>query len=447
MKKNMKKILLGLVAALTVSGGAYAQDYLQDENWGTNPEQRHQNVLIFNYFKDAFELKNFNMAVLYMNQLIENSPKAHENIYIRGIAIYKTKIAQATSLAERNVFVDSLMYVYDKRVDAFGDQTENGRGRGFILKAKAADYQTFRQMDRENIQKFYNEAIEATEGKDAMVLNTYFNVLVEDYKSDLVETDLIMGEYDRLAGFMKESDDPEDGQKVLDNLLLSSGAADCENLERIYRPQYEADLNNVELMTKIVGMLGRAKCENEFLLEVAENLYKVDQAPETALALATLFELRGDYEKSLYYWQESVNNESDPLKKTDYIMRAAASALATSNFRQAATFARECLDIDPNNGLAYMIIGQAYGMSVGSSCSDSFTRLTAYWLVVDNLQRARNLLSGDAAQAEVLTRQINQYSASFPSNEECFFRGLSNGDVYTVNCGWISGRTTVRVGR
>lgn len=442
--KNAKKLLFTLVAFLAVTGGVFAQAYLEDEKWGRDPEHRKHNVLIFNHFRDNAEMKNYDLALQYMHELIENAPKSHENIYIRGGNIYKAKITQSKTLKDRGLYTDSLMYIYDKRIEFFG--TDEAK-RAQLLTLKASDYLAYKTMDRENVRRLFNEAIDAGAGKDAQVLNTYFNVLVEDYKADMVETDTIMEEYDRLGKLMKDSNDAEEGQKVLESLLLTSGAADCENLEKIYRPQYEADPNNVELMTKIVGMMSRGKCENEFQLNVAENLYKVSPTPETGLALAMIFEARGEYEKSSFYWQESINNEPDPKKKVDYTMRAAASALALENYRQAVTFARETLEIDPENGLAYMIIGQSYGMTVSTSCSDNFSRSAAFWLVVDNLQKARNLLSGDQNQVDVLTRQINSYSGMFPSNEECFFRSLNNGDSYTVNCGWISGRTIVRVGR
>ena len=50
-------------------------------------------------------------------------------------------------------------------------------------------------------------------------------------------------------------------------------------------------------------------------------------------------------------------------------------------------------------------------------------------------------------QIESIDQQIAGYRAAFPSNEEAFFRGLENGQGYTVNCGWVSGRTTVRLNR
>jgi len=294
------------------------------------------------------------------------------------------------------------------------------------------------------VHQYFKEAIDATEGKDDDLLKRYFATLTNDFKADLVDTDNYISEYERIGELMANAPNSEEGQTALDELFSQTDAADCEILERINRPKYEASPNDVELMKKIMNMMLRAKCSNDFLLEVAENLYKVEKSPETGIYLATLFESRQDFEKSQYYWEESLNNEPDPGKKADYMMRAAASALSSSNYRQAVSFARSVLNIDPNNGLAYMIIGQSYGLSVGSSCSDSFEKFAAYWIVVDNLQKARSLLSGDQHQVEALTKQINQYSTQFPNSEECFFRSLKNGDSYTVNCGWISGRTTVR---
>lgn len=444
--KTAKNFLFTLVAFLALSAGAFAQAL--GPEWGATPEEQQQNGLTYNFFKDSFDQNNYDAAVQYMNELIEKAPRSHENIYIRGGNIYKYKINRATSLQERNMYVDSLMYIYDKRLEAFGDHAD--RGKVYILTTKATDYAAFRALDRDNIRKFYNDAIDATEGKDPQVINAYFNVLKEDYNSDLIETDFLMAEFDRLSAFFADSTAPEmvEGLKTLEQLLIASGAANCDKLEEVYKPQYEADPNNVELMSKIMNMLGRASCSSDFMLLITENLYKAKADPQTGVYLADIFERKGDYEKSLFYWQESIKHETDPTTKAAYILRAATSSLATNNYRQAVSFAREALAIEPENGLAYMIIGQGYGASASSACSDAFERSAIFWLAVDNLQKARALLTGDdSAQTEVLNRSINSFSANFPPNDECFYRGLNSGDSYNVNCGWISGRTIVRVGR
>lgn len=444
--KNAKRLLFSALAALAIVFTANAQgDYRQDPRYGTTPEERQANVLILNYFNDAYAAKNYDAAVQHLRTLLEKAPKATENLYIKGVNIYKQKIAQAQSLEEKNHMVDTLMNLYDLRAANFGDHET--RGTAYILANKAHDYAAFKPADRDNIYAMYEAAINAMGSNvDADLMNTYFNALVEDYKQDMVETDMLLNEYDKLNALFESSQDPAvaEGKKVLESLLISSGAANCENLEKLFKPRFAADPNNVELMTKIVALLSRGKCDSPFQLEVAENLYKVQPTPETGLALAAAFEAKGDYQKSLTYWQEAIDRETNPKTKSNYIMRAAGSALGTNNYRQAADFAKEALAIDPENGIAYMILGQSYGASVSSLCSD-FARQTAYWLVVDTLVKARNLLSGDAAQVETLNKLISSYSAGFPTNEDCFFRDLNPGSGYTVNCGWISGHTTVRV--
>ena len=444
--KNAKKWLLGL-ASLAVCAGAYAQDYMNDPNYGATPEERQRVALVVNLFRDAYEIKNYDQALQYMYELIEKAPKSTLNIYIRGVNMFKTKYNQAQSREMRNQYADSVMYLYDLRVEHFPAPAPPSQGKVELLIAKANDFLVLNPFDRERIRQYFNDAIEATEGKDAILVNTYFKVLVDDYKSDMVGTDELLNEYERLSGFFADTTDPAmaEGLKTFEALLLSSGAANCDKLEELYKPRYEADPNNVELMNKIVNMLGRTKCTSDFMLLVMENLYKVQPDPQTGVFLASFFEQKQDYEKSLFYWQESINSESDPSIKKEYILGAATSALAANNYRQAVTFARQVLDIDPENGNAYMIIGQAYGAGSANTCS-GFDKNAALWLAVDNLQRARGLLSGDAAQTEVLNRMINTLTSGFPTTEECFYMGdgLKTGDSYTVNCGWISGRTTVR---
>jgi tetratricopeptide (TPR) repeat protein len=399
---------------------------------------------MFNMFDDAYKLRNYDALLNYGKILIERAPLSMQNLYVYMGTAYTTKINQATSLPVKNAYVDSLMWVYDKRIEAFGDDAT--RGRAYILPRKAADYLNFRPADRETIRRYYLEAIEASGEQDPTLINTYFSVLADDYRADMIETDVLLGEFEKWNAVL-ENGTPEMKGAVatLEGLLLSSGAATCENLEAIYMPQYEADPNNVELMQKIVTRMSRGECDSEFRLTVAENLYKVQPDPQTGVALAAIFSQRKDYERALYYWEQSIAAETDPETKISYTLNAAASAIALTNYRQAADFARQVIAMDPENGLAYMILGQAQASAIPSNCSDQFTQKAAYWIVVDNLQRARTLLADDAGQVAALNEQINSSSRNFPTNDEAFFNGINSGDGYTVNCGWISGRTTVRV--
>lgn len=440
--KTAKKFLFTLLAVAAVSGATAQLSYKENPNYGATPEEREETARASSYFKNAFDMKNYPRAVQLMNDLIDNHPLATQNTFKRGVMMYQARTKAAASLPERNSMVDSLMMVYDKWNANFGSTDPALKAE--ITRLKAIDYLGFKPADSENVQKFFNDAIAASEGKDVDLIKRYFAVLTSDYKVDLVDTDAYVADYERLSGYLQNAGEAGvEGQEFVEGLFGSTDAASCEMLEELNRPKFDANPNDVELMKKILAAMTRAKCQSDFMLEVAENLYKAEKSPETGLYLAQIFEERLDFEKSLFYWQESIANETDPVKKADYLMRAATSALSSENYRQAVDFARQALDIDRENGTAYLVIGQAYGSSI--VCSD-FMRQAANWLVVDMLQRARALLPADSEQVEVANRLIGSYTARFPSKTDVFFLGLQPGAPFTVNCGIVSGTTTVREG-
>lgn len=447
MKNKFFKSLLvaGMVLAANLAG---AQSFLQDPKYGPDPESRQKNVEILNFFNDAYKSKQYNTAAGYLKHLLQNAPKSTQNLYIYGANIYKNKLAGAKTPEEKKVYLDSLLTVYDLRISNFGDHPK--RGRDYILGLKAQDYLKYNPEDLPGALKIFQEAVAAGgNNADPGTMGIYFYVLVNGFQNDLVETDLVIDEYDRLLQLL--GNDMADSEKnqarsQIEALFAQSGAASCENLEKIYKPKYEADPDNKELLAKIVGLLSRAKCSSPFQFEVAEKYYAIEPTAAGAISLALGFEANKDFEKAYKYYDEAIRMENDPATKLDYMTAAASTALQNNNYRQAAEYAKQAIAADPNSGIAYFLLAQAYASGASSSCS-TFDAQSVFWLVVDNLTKARELMQDDPAQVESITKLIGTYSANFPNNEECFFRTLENGQGYTVNCGWISGRTTVRARR
>ncbi len=443
----MKRLDLKLVLALaltSLSAGAFAQAYLEDPRYGATPEERKQNVLILNFFNDTYNNKNYDGAVQYLQQLMEKAPKATQNIYIKGADIYRNKILRATSLEQKNVLIDSLMLIYDKRIENFGDHAT--RGKGYIMELKAREYITYKPADREGIIKMCQDAIaENGNNSDPDFLNIYFKELTEDYKNDNVEADVLMDEYEKLVKIFDVDPTPEkaEAKKTFEALFVSSGAASCENLEKLFRPRVAAAPTDTALLDKTLGLLMAGNCISDFQLEVGEKFYALKPSSSTALALAAGFEEKKQFDKALKYLNEAIANESDPATKANLCVRIAGSQLGSNNAQEAAKFAKEAIAIDPENGFAYMILAQAY--TVGSNSCSGFDRQSVYWLAYDLLAKACTML--DDEHKKGTDEQLASYRANFPSKEECFFRGLNNGAAYTVKCGWISGSTTVREGR
>lgn len=440
----MKKRVYSLIAAFCLVGGiAGAQDFKDDPRYGADPAAREQNVRILNFFGDAYKAKDYNLATVYLKQLIQDAPKAGQNMYIRGIEIYKAKAAAAQTKEDRRMYVDSILWVYDKRIEAFGEHPT--RGEVYLKGEKAKLFLTLMPADRERLFQLFREALDPKHPFDVGLGVVYFNSAVESFRLDDITPEELILTYEKLSERLEKEQSPEakEAIKTVDDLFATSGAANCETVEKIYKPKYEADPENAQLVETILSLLQRGQCSSDFYLTMLEKYYKVNPKPEVAVQLASIFQEKKDFTKAMEYLRVGITNETDPAKKANFMLQAAGMTLSSGSYREAADFARQALEQDPNSGLAYFLLASAYAGGSGSACSD-FDRQTAFWLIVDNLVQARKLLPADDPQQTNISQMISNYSANFPKTEETFMRDLNPGDSYTVNCGWISGRTTVR---
>lgn len=126
----MKNVKFLLSAALVfLASAALAQDFSapQYAKWGATPEEREQNILNSNFLKESCDNRDYDAAAHYLKGLIDKIPDAAESIYQRGAVVYKNKINRAKSVAEKNMFIDSLMLMYDMRAQYFGDNVKPAR--------------------------------------------------------------------------------------------------------------------------------------------------------------------------------------------------------------------------------------------------------------------------------------------------------------------------------
>lgn len=442
MKKIFCKLTLVFTVLAIASTGVYAQQNF-GEKWGPTPEKQKENVTHFNFYRDAYNNNDYDEALKYLPGLIENAPRGSQNTYVYAINIYKDKILKATSLADKKEFVGKLMELYDYRVTYFGDDAN--RGKGYILALKADDYATYNPADRENVVKYYKDAVDANGDKvDTELVNRYFSELTNDYLDDLVESDDYLEEYDRLEAVMNlpANADKTQDRNTFEALFIKSGAANCENLEKMFAPRVAENPTDIALLEKAAGLLARGNCKGDFYFDVAEKLYEANPSSNTAMILAAGYEERKDYAKSLQYLNAALANETDPELKVNLAIRIAASELGAGNSRSAADFARQAISLSSDNGYAYYILAQTY--AVGASQCTEFNRQSVYWLAYDTLLTAKRLLAGDESQVGDLDSQLARFRANFPTKEECFWRELKEGASYHVSCGWISGSTTVR---
>ena len=441
--KNVK-FLLSAACALAAFV-ATAQDFSDPKYaiWGDTPEERQQNILNSNFLKESCDNKDYDAAAHYLKELLDKCPKASENTFVRGTTLYKNKINRAKSIAEKNVYVDSLLLLYDLRNEYFGSHPK--RGTAYILDRKAREYLTYKPNDRAGIRAAFREAIEAGgDNSDPETVVAYFTNLCDDYKNtDEVMPDEIIAEYDRLLPFFEKNPEASEYKSQFDAAFGLSGAASCENLETLFRGKLEAAPEDEALLAQAVSMMSRAKCDGDFYFAIAEKYYQVKPSSETAMFLAQAFQNKGDYAKADTYLNEALAVEQDPAERQKLLVRIALVGLVANNINDAATAARQARDLNPEDGVPYFVLAQCYASSA-AACG-GFAGQATFWAAYDTMAKAVELLPSDSEYMEHAKTSLGAFRNRFPSSEECFFNELQDGARYTVTCGTAAGvSTTVR---
>ena len=446
----MKSIKLILVAVFAIVGlSAMAQDINYDDpkyaKWGANAEERKEMMLAAQFLKEAVDNRNYDLASSYLKQLMEKAPAGSVNIYTSATKLYKNKINRAANEEEKALLVDSLMWVYEKRLENFANHKKYGKS--YILDRWAREFLNYKPEDREGIRDIFSKAMDASvDGAGAMNLELcviYFSNLSDDFQNGLVAADLIIAEYDRLSpAFDKAEGDAVQYKDQFEAIFGASGAASCENLEALFGKKLAATPDDVATLNQAVTLMSRAGCDSDFFFATAEKLYSVKPSSDIAIFLAQGFQKREEYGKALKYLQESLAVESDPAEKEKLYVRMGMINLATKNFADAMAAAKEIKNLNAENGFAYFIMGQCYASS--GNCGE-FRCQASYWAAYDAMSQAVSLLANDPAIQESAQTMMNHYRAAFPTKEECFFAELTAGARYTIDYGFANGiSTTVR---
>ena len=442
--KNVK-FLLSAVCALFAVAAMAQQDFSDPKYaaWGDTPEERQQNILNSNFLKESCDNKDYNAAAHYLKELLDKCPKASENTFVRGTTLYKNKINRAKSLDEKNMYIDSLMLIYDLRNEYFGDHPK--RGTAYILDRKAREYLIYKPADRKGIRVAFRAALEAGgESTDPETVVAYFSNLCDDYKNtDEVMPDEIIAEYDRLTPFFEKNPEAAEYKSQFDAAFGLSGAASCENLEKLFRSKLEANPDDEALLAQAVGLMSRAKCDGDYYFSIAEKYYQVKPSSETAMFLAQAFQNKKDFTKAKTYLNEALEVEKDPAERQKLLVRIALVGLVSNDIPGAAAAARQARDLNPEDGVPYFVLAQCYASSA-AACG-GFTGQATYWAAYDTMAKAVELLPSDSEYLEHAKTSMSAFRSRFPSSEECFFNELQEGARYTVNCGTAAGiSTTVR---
>lgn len=436
------KILLTVLMLL-----AYlANPVFCQENYGSDPETCKTNLSIYTEYVNQ---KNYHDALPAWRWCFNNCPGATRNIYIHGNAIIEYYIAQTQDPAKKEAYIDTLMMIYDRRIEYFG-QREIQLGR------KAVALLKYRPNSLEEAKKMLDETFNlAGNNTEYFVLGVYFNTAVALLNSGKIEKTEVVDLYSKvsealayqLANETKESLKPKIQEVIntVEELFVNSPAADCATIIALFDPKFAKSPTDIELAKKIIALLDRGRSDecklSDLYLKAAELLFNNEKSATSALSLAQSYFKRGENSKAENFYLEAISLETDNIRKADMNYELALLYFANlKNYPKSRQYARNAIALNPNYGKAYLLIGRCYAAGSGGCGENAFEQKAVNWVIVDQFIKAKNV---DPSVADDANELIGRYSSRFPTQEEGFWYNITEGQSYTVGC-WIGETTTVR---
>ncbi len=412
-----------------------------DAKWGSNPEHCKMNLSLYVEF---YRQNNLNDAYQPWSIVLNECPKASKNLYIHGPKILWYKINNTKDPNIRKKYADTLMLMYDKRIENFGEE-------GKVLGYKGIDFYKLYPDKKKEALDILSKSLDI-DGKssDPAAITTLMSIAVDLYKENKLPAEQILDLYNKcseaLTSQYEAKPDNENIKKAQDNIdlaLINSGVATCEKIVPIFTKKYEANKDNIDMLKVLIKLLARQQCtDSKVYAEASEQLNKLQPSAFSAYSLAQLFVKRNEFSKASSYYLQAINLDSVAEQKAQYYYELAIiTGTKLGQLNTARNYALKAIELKRNWGKPYILIGQFYAQSAKECGEDTYYQSLVYVAAVDKFITARSI---DPDVADEANRLIASYSAMFPTKEDMFFHGDSEGKSYTIGC-WINETIKIRV--
>ncbi len=430
----MKKITLVLLAmAMTFGTIVSAQD-----KYGPNAEECKKYL---SYYQEYYKQKNYDDALPNWRQAMKICPPtASQNMLLNGMVLLGREINKTKDADTRKALIDSLLNLNDIRAEYYPNYAVaamNTKGQ----------YMTQFFKDPKQVYDGLSTIVAANQEKTKpSLLLLQLNSAIDLFKADKLGAEEVINTYQNAIALIGKAEQTEDVVKTkgdIEGLFITSQVASCDNLIALFTPRYEADPDNIDLVTNIVKMMGNTEgCQNnDLFLKAVTKMHANEPSAASAYYLYKLHAAQDDNTTAVKYLEEAIAfGDLDTATKANYNLELAAFGLKTGMNAKAFEAARKAAELDPaNQGKAYYLIGTIWG---STRCGgNEVERRANYWVAVDYLQKAK---AADESLTADCNRLIGSYSVYYPQKAEAFMYDIVDGQSYSVNCGGMHATTTVR---
>lgn len=415
-----------IFGAMLLAGFAHAQE---GWNWPSDPAEEKKARELNAAYTDYMKSEQFVEATKPLNWLLVNAPNLNESIYINGVTVYKGAADKSTDAAQKLVYQDSVMAVYDKRGALYNNTAK-------WIETKAYYGYLFFKSDAKKIPAViadFEKAVELKGNINYQFVPAYFDLVEKNYSvNKAYNAEQVLAIYDKsnkvLDAAAAAGKDVAGSKSTLETLLVKMKLIDCDFIENTMGPKLTADPTNEELAEQIFNYSRQYKCfTSKAFLAALEFKDSKEPSFNTSESLGTLYSVAKDMEKAEKYFEKALTLESTEKQRAGVKMELARIYRIAGKKSAARTAAREAASLDGElTSSAYGLIGDLY-MSAYNDCRGGESRAKDYSIFIaayNAYQRA-----GDS-------KGMGSARSRFPSKEELFTEGLQLGSSLSTGC-WV----------
>ncbi|ERM84028.1 hypothetical protein P872_00540 [Rhodonellum psychrophilum GCM71 = DSM 17998] len=427
------KVKFALAGLLIFAAAGVAQ--AQDWNWPTD-EKKEAKAREYNAaYTDYMKSEQFVEATKPLNWLLVNTPDLNESIYINGVTIYNSAATAATDAAQKRVYQDSVMTVFDLRKTNFDNETKWIENKAYY------GYQFYRD-DKTKLADAvatYDRAFEVNGTINPAYTAAYFDLVRRHYLLNKAYTaEEVLAIHDKLTVLLEEAEakglDVATPKSNVEALLVAMELIDCDYINNTLGPRLTADRTNMILAQQIFRYSLQYKCLSTDAFALALELIDIDNPTfSTSQVRAMRFMQNREYDKAQPLLEKALKLAENDTQKAEVYMDLSKVHAQAGRKGAARSSALDAAKVDPTrNSDAWALIGQLY-MGSFNDCKGGVSRAKDYSIYIaayNAFQRA-----GDS-------KGMADARARFPSKEELFTEGLQVGESISTGC-WIGENVTL----
>ncbi|WP_417860007.1 hypothetical protein [Winogradskyella sediminis] len=396
----------------------------------------------------------------------EKCPKFNRAIYVHGEKILNHKI-ETTAGEEKVAHIKDLMLLYDQSREHFASKYDLGE----VLADKANLAYKYREDLGFSDEQLYNMFDDAAK-KDsknftsAKGLYTYFSLIVDLYDAEKKTAQQMFDKYDDVIELIEAIEkshteklnklvEKEEGGATLNKKELKykkyhessleafdkvkssmdqkvGERATCEVLIPLYQKDFEENKNNGEWLQRAMNRMYAKGCKDDPLfIQLVQQKNSIEPSADTAFYLYLLT-------NEQKYFDQTVQLETDPLKKAKLYKKLAQELKAKGSYSKARKYYNEALKLNPSDGSPHLSIAAMYAKSANNCGDTNFNKRAVFWLAALEAEKAGRV---DGRLRKAAAQTAASYRASAPSKTE-IFNCTCAGEVIQIGC-WIGRSVTV----